>query len=84
MRNVSKLILCARCLKVESCKWLDGQKLVISVSMMKSKTRNMLSPIATALRCVSCAENTRIFSSLYAEALVGNSEMQTQFEQAIA
>eukprot|EP00983_Pelagomonas_calceolata_P029471 923538-Pelagomonas_calceolata.AAC.2 len=47
------------CLKVESCEWVGGSK--ISVSVLKSKRRNMLSFIVIAMKCVSCAENTRIF-----------------------
>eukprot|EP00983_Pelagomonas_calceolata_P067454 1149482-Pelagomonas_calceolata.AAC.1 len=27
MRNVSRFRLCAHCLKVESCKWLDGSNI---------------------------------------------------------
>eukprot|EP00983_Pelagomonas_calceolata_P128106 1161478-Pelagomonas_calceolata.AAC.2 len=41
--------LCAHCLKVEPCKWMGGI-FVISVSVLKSKTKYMLTPAAIALR----------------------------------
>eukprot|EP00983_Pelagomonas_calceolata_P060109 1146228-Pelagomonas_calceolata.AAC.1 len=56
----------------------EPPKFVASVSMLKSKTRNMLSPIAIALRCTCCAGKTRIclmiFSSLQTFARLPNTD----------
>ena len=59
VRNVSRFRLRAHHLKVESCKWLGGSDVVISVAAMKFKTRSMPFSTVGVLRFVSCARSTR-------------------------